>query len=132
LFITCRTAFKDLKSLHDLHLENNRLSNLQDNVFMGLYNLESIYLANNQLNMRSSRILKYCRRLKKAYLKRNNISQIFADWIYELQNLEFLDLKYNKVQHLKVRFKIGKIFLGYCNMERESIWCKACMFIFAF
>lgn len=40
--------------------------------------------------------------LQSLYLSHNSITQIFSDWKYSMQNLRFLDLSSNKVQHLSV------------------------------
>ena len=69
-------TFQDLCNLEILHLDENQLACLNENLFNCLVNLTELYLTDNELTSLSSNIFFHVSNLKILYLKRNKIKEI--------------------------------------------------------
>lgn len=73
-----RTDFDGLTNVYWLNLENNALTELQDNVFAELSGLETLLLDNNQISSVSLRAFDGVYGLKGVYLDNNQIASLPA------------------------------------------------------
>lgn len=83
--------------LKELHLSNNKLTNLSTNMLSGLSYLHTIDLTGNQLKELPSQVF-YHAQLDSLSLKNNLLSRVDADWFPANSNLTWIDLSGNHLR----------------------------------
>jgi Leucine-rich repeat (LRR) protein len=110
-------TFKQLDELTILDLSKNRLSNLQAGTF-DLKNLEVLILSENQLQTLSTNLFEGAGKLQSLSLDSNNIIGISA--FNELDNLKFMNLSHNAIK--KINFGVFKLpALNTLNLSNNKI-----------
>ncbi|XP_021933009.1 peroxidasin isoform X5 [Zootermopsis nevadensis] len=95
-------AFKNLKHLNTLLLNNNHIIRLQNGVFNGLKDLRYLYLHFNELVDIEPDTFSNLPSLERLYLHFNRIENLGPGVFSELRNLERLFLHNNKLQRIPV------------------------------
>lgn len=91
-------AFFDLKGLHALHLDSNRLTYINEDHFKGLLNLRHLILSNNQLNYVSPGSLDdFIDVIEDLDLSYNNLVNIPWETIGRLSNVNTISLDHNLI-----------------------------------
>jgi protein toll len=99
-------VFVGLNNLTKLNLRGNRIKEIyNENSFRGAPNLQIINLSQNSL--RRFNLMKDIPNIRSIDLSQNNITQV--ENMFDLEttkNLQFLNLTYNKITNITVRFSI--------------------------
>ncbi|KAJ9586071.1 hypothetical protein L9F63_020268, partial [Diploptera punctata] len=95
-------AFKDLKHLNTLLLNNNHLTKLQNGVFNGLHELRYLYLYKNRIREIEGKVFQGLNKLEQLYLHFNELVDLESDTFSNLPSLERLFLHNNKLQRIPV------------------------------
>lgn len=85
--------------LKELHLSNNKLTNLSTDMLIEVPHLHTIDLTGNQLTHLPSRVF-YHAPLDNIALKNNFLSRAEADWLPKDSNLTWIDLSGNRFQKI--------------------------------
>ncbi|RMC22939.1 hypothetical protein DUI87_00063 [Hirundo rustica rustica] len=97
-------AFSDLRGLHALHLDGNRLTAIGEEHFKGLVNLRHLILSNNQLSFISPRSLDdFLETIEDLDLSYNNLADVPWATVAKLSNvntLARLDMTSNKLKKI--------------------------------
>ncbi|OZC06751.1 hypothetical protein X798_06255 [Onchocerca flexuosa] len=97
-------AFKNMDSLEQLALNNNKLTSIQTLTFSSLRNLRQLTLAGNAINMTMERSISDIPTLENLSLARNRLQQLRKATFVNLNNLEQLDLSYNQLRTFDFTF----------------------------
>lgn len=111
-------SLKDLSGLLVLHLQNNRLSSLPDDIYY-LSNLQELNLENNHLKKLPSTFENLIN-LKKLNLKGNRLI-CFPSPVSSLYNLEFLNICYNSKIKTLPRDLCNLVLLRCLELDAESM-----------
>ncbi|XP_063223547.1 peroxidasin isoform X7 [Bacillus rossius redtenbacheri] len=93
-------AFKNLRHLNTLLLNNNHITRLQAGVFSDLRELRYLYLYKNKIRQLESGVFQDLPRLEQLYLHFNRIEHIEPGAFSRLRSLERLFLHNNKLQRI--------------------------------
>lgn len=102
----------NISSVTSLWLIDNKLQQIQQNIFDGLYNLQSLNLRNNQLQQIQSNAFIGLQNLQLLDLADNKLHQIQPNAFNGLQNLEKLELQDNQLQQIN-----PQVFAGLQNLQ---------------
>ncbi|KAF5303527.1 hypothetical protein FQR65_LT08226 [Abscondita terminalis] len=86
-----------LRSLEELHLQDNAVSTIGDRAFVGLNSLQMINLSSNSLVALPPEMFLSSRNLKRLYLHNNSLSVLAPGLLEGLDQLEVLDLSFNEL-----------------------------------
>ncbi|VEN57674.1 unnamed protein product [Callosobruchus maculatus] len=90
-------GFSGLRSLEELHLQNNALSNMGDRAFVGLTNLVTLNLSSNFLVALPPELFQSSRGLRHLYINNNSLSVLAPGLLEGLDQLNVLDLSHNEL-----------------------------------
>ena len=105
-----------LFNLEIIHLERNRLKNIDDHLFHHSFNLRELYLNNNELTSLKGNLLKNLTKLEILNVSFNKIDTIDDKIFKELKNLKQILLNNNELNCLN-----DQIFLGAANLEKIAL-----------
>ncbi|RMC22659.1 hypothetical protein DUI87_00335 [Hirundo rustica rustica] len=92
-------AFSDLRGLHALHLDGNRLTAIGEEHFKGLVNLRHLILSNNQLSFISPRSLDdFLETIEDLDLSYNNLADVPWATVAKLSNVNTVSLDHNLIE----------------------------------
>uniref|UniRef100_A0A8C2SKM6 Leucine-rich repeat and fibronectin type-III domain-containing protein 3 n=1 Tax=Coturnix japonica TaxID=93934 RepID=A0A8C2SKM6_COTJA len=92
-------AFFDLKGLHALHLDSNRLTYINEDHFKGLINLRHLILSNNQLSYISPGSLDdFIETIEDLDLSYNNLVNVPWETVAKLSNVNTVSLDHNLIE----------------------------------
>ena len=86
-----------LRSLEELHLQDNAVSTLGDRAFVGLTNLHTLNLSSNCLVALPPELFQSSRELKHLYIHNNSLSVLAPGLLEGLDQLTVLDLSRNEL-----------------------------------
>lgn len=87
-------SFDDLTNLKLLYLNSNQLKKLSESTFSKLTNLERLWLNENHLTQLHLTLSSENQNLNRVYLQNNKLT-VIAEEIFQLNNLEVVDLRGN-------------------------------------
>ncbi|XP_018562934.1 toll-like receptor 6 [Anoplophora glabripennis] len=90
-------GFSSLRSLEELHLENNAISILGDRSLVGLSALTTINMSSNCLVALPPELFLSSRQLRHIYLHNNSLSVLAPGLLEGLDQLQSLDLSHNEL-----------------------------------
>ncbi|KAJ8928624.1 hypothetical protein NQ314_018787 [Rhamnusium bicolor] len=90
-------GFSSLRSLDEIHLENNAISTLGDRAFVGLSTLTTLNLSSNCLVALPPELFQSSRVLRHLYLHNNSLSVLAPGLLEGLDQLQVLDLSRNEL-----------------------------------
>ncbi|MBN3304761.1 PXDN protein, partial [Amia calva] len=93
-------AFKKLKNLNTLLLNNNQIKRIPRKTFDDLENLKYLYLYKNEIQSLDKQAFKGLHSLEQLYIHFNHIETLQADTFSDLPNLERLFLHNNKLSKI--------------------------------
>ncbi|XP_078517144.1 leucine-rich repeat and fibronectin type III domain-containing protein 1-like protein [Lissotriton helveticus] len=94
-------AFFDLKGLHALHLDSNRLTYVGEEHLKGLINLRHLILSNNQLHFISSGSFEdFIETLEDLDLSYNNLIQLPWETVARLSTVNSVGLDHNLIDYV--------------------------------
>ncbi|KAG8445591.1 hypothetical protein GDO86_010388 [Hymenochirus boettgeri] len=93
-------AFKHLKNLNTLLLNNNQIKRIPSEAFKDLENLKYLYLYKNEIQSIDRQAFKGLASLEQLYLHFNHIETLEPDVFNHLPKLERLFLHNNRITHL--------------------------------
>uniref|UniRef100_A0A8C3N1V0 Leucine-rich repeat and fibronectin type-III domain-containing protein 3 n=1 Tax=Geospiza parvula TaxID=87175 RepID=A0A8C3N1V0_GEOPR len=92
-------AFSDLRGLHALHLDSNRLTSIDEDHFKGLINLRHLILSNNQLSFISPKSLDdFLETIEDLDLSYNNLVDVPWGTVAKLSNVNTVSLDHNLIE----------------------------------
>ncbi|XP_025778366.1 peroxidasin-like protein [Puma concolor] len=94
------SAFKKLKNLNTLLLNNNQIRQISRNAFEGLENLLYLYLYKNEIHALDKQTFKGLRSLEQLYIHFNQIETLQPETFGDLVKLERLFLHNNKLSKI--------------------------------
>ena len=94
-------TFRDLTNLQELYLENNVITDLTDDLFLGLHKLRILSISSNLLTSITGGVFQDLVNLEELRLNENNISKLSENSFQGLKNLKTLNLWSNNVQEVK-------------------------------
>jgi len=94
--------FSQNPKLEKVDLVNNKISELDLNIFKGLTKLKVLRLSMNELSFFDSELLADLVSLETLHISDNNIKDI-ADGIFEMAPIKELDISYNKLDNKFIR-----------------------------
>ena len=89
-----------MDNLKSLYLDNNQLTNLEQNTFEELISLENLILSSNHLTTIERHTFGGLKSLKNLHLNSNQLRTIELHAFDDLENLEVLNLKNNELASL--------------------------------
>lgn len=115
--------FSSLNKLEFLDLKNNRLTHIGTDAFISLNSLKAVNISNNMLTFGDASVsffgtgspLHECHMLEDIQLANNSLTEIFTDWKLSMNNLETVNLAYNKIS------KIRTADLQFTGMKKISV-----------
>ncbi|XP_069584102.1 peroxidasin homolog isoform X1 [Ranitomeya imitator] len=93
-------AFRHLKNLNTLLLNNNLIKRIPSGTFQDLENLKYLYLYKNEIQSIDRQAFKGLASLEQLYLHFNHIETLEPESFYHLPKLERLFLHNNRITHL--------------------------------
>ncbi|XP_012234067.1 protein toll-like [Linepithema humile] len=105
-------VFKELEYLEELNMAENSLILISERSFIFLHSLQIANFSHNNLTLNivtsndhndddiTESPFASCYLLKKLYLSHNRISEMFSDWVIDMEHLQKLDLRNNYISHL--------------------------------
>ena len=115
------SAFRYLRQLRTLDLNNNNIETLADGVFRDLAVLESLVLRRNCLTELSGETFAGLGELRGLELSWNCFVELDNDWFQHLHNLEVLDLARNDIELIQDRAFAGLSSLKVLNLTRNKL-----------
>ncbi|NXF08350.1 LRC19 protein, partial [Smithornis capensis] len=120
-------------NLTELHLNENRITELCENSFSNLKNLINLDISNNHISTVHKAAFVGLHQLSVLNLSYNMIAQLDSDALTSLESLIVLNLQYNllKYFHIKPSFKLIRIVLAgnpwicSCDLLDLHIWLTA-------
>lgn len=115
--------FYYLYKLEILDLKWNRLTNIEEEAFGSLSSLTTLDMSNNMLTFEdksSNSVFRKCTNLEDVQLQNNSVTTIHLVWSF-MENLQTLNLAYNKISHLRVSLIYVRMFI-ICDMC--LVYCK--------
>ena len=111
-YIYPRNFNENLKTLKYLYLNNNKIENLDNNLFEKLVNLKKLHLNNNQIENLNPNLFKNLKNLEVLHLNYNKIKNLNENFFEKLVNLKELHLNNNLIENLN-----EKIFENLYNLK---------------
>ncbi|XP_039603149.1 SLIT and NTRK-like protein 6 isoform X1 [Polypterus senegalus] len=119
----------NLGKLAKLHLVNNSISTLAEDIFQPFPNLMELFLSGNKIKIFPEQIFNGLNKLEKLDISSNSIKVLPADLINHLPKLKHFDVQDNQMQFLPDGFfpdrEIPYAFLGrnpwFCNCKMEYL-----------
>ncbi|CAF0802950.1 unnamed protein product [Brachionus calyciflorus] len=96
-----QSTFDGLEFLEDIYLNDNDLSEIESNAFLGLNSVKILSLRGNKLTKITSGMFNGLEMLQELYLGLNKISEIESRGFQDLKNLKFLCLECNQLELVK-------------------------------
>ncbi len=93
-------AFRELTNLTGLGLNINKLSSLPSGIFQALTNLKYLALSENKLSLLPSEVFQGLKNLRTLWLNNNQLASLPHRIFQELTNLYVLNLDYNQLSSL--------------------------------
>lgn len=90
-------GFSALRSLEELHLQDNAVSTLGDRSFVGLNAMKTLNLSSNFLVAMPPELFQSSRELTHLYLQNNSLSVLAPGLLEGLDQLRVLDLSHNEL-----------------------------------
>ncbi|KAM7361086.1 uncharacterized protein ACRADG_009739 [Cochliomyia hominivorax] len=90
--------FEKASQLRKLVLQKNRLFNIPERVFAGMFALEELYLSHNTIHMIHRYAFARLQRLKHLDLQENGIRRLPEGVFEDLINVEHIDLSFNEIE----------------------------------
>ncbi|NXL99011.1 LRC19 protein, partial [Tyrannus savana] len=120
-------------NLTELHLNENRITQLHKNSFCNLKKLIYLDISNNHISTVHKAAFAGLNQLSVLNLSHNMIAQLDSDAFTSLESLTVLNLQYNLLNyfHIKSSFKLIKIVLAgnpwicSCDLLDLQIWLTA-------
>ena len=122
--LTDLTGLQDIPGIDQvtiLHLSNNKLQTLPENIFGELQNLEELYLDNNQLKTLPDTIFNNLRNLVRLDLSDNELKTLPENIFHGLHNLGTLDLRNNQLKNLPVTIFKGLQSLSSLHLDNNQL-----------
>ena len=118
-------SFGGMTALQDLHLENNRISVINKQIFRGLHDLSCLYLSGN--NIASVEMGSFSRlgNLEKLHLENNTVSRLEMlsfTCLKVVSSNRFLYLRYNRKSAIDNGFFTGLPDFHHQNLNDENIY----------
>ena len=107
-----KDVFKDLISLHTLHLGSNKITSLLPRAFSKLQSLQSLDLGSNLLAKIPASVFKGLFNLRRLILSGNKLKTVPPGVFNELTHLEQLHLNSNNIETLP-----HDVFIGLNNLK---------------
>ncbi|XP_072917938.1 peroxidasin homolog [Hemitrygon akajei] len=92
-----RRAFEELENLKYLYLYKNEIQTIQKQAFKGLVSLEQLYLHFNNIEVLESETFSDLPKLERLFLHNNRLSRIHPGTFYQLESLKRLRLDSNSL-----------------------------------
>lgn len=97
-----KDAFANLKNLRLLDLDNNKITQLDKDIFQPLPKLEFLYIAQNRLTNLPEDIFHNLLNLKQLWFYTNKITSLHTNLFKDLSQLEYLSFASNKINNLNL------------------------------
>ncbi|GAA6094025.1 leucine-rich repeat-containing protein 3B [Tachysurus ichikawai] len=114
-------AFQDVRRLHTLLLNDNRISNLTDGAFEPLEFLVRLDLSRNRISMLSKGFSLGLMSLRELSLVQNQLLSINEHCFSHLDSIRKLDLRHNSINHIHVRAFISLSTLRHVFLDHNKI-----------
>jgi len=123
-----RTIHKDalhgLYRLRKLNLEDNNLTELDQNLFISLKFLIDLNLMRNQLSYLPPSLFHGMTKLERLNLAYNKLTYIDTEWFESLLNLKYLSLMFNLINMVDARFVASFNRLSLSQLEFDNNLCS--------
>ena len=101
-------AFQELDQLESLDISRNNITEMFADALIGMVKLEILDLSRNQMTMLPNNYFDHAPNLRVVLLESNKIQRIYRKAFWNLDQLEFLDLRNNSFQSFpELRFNSG-------------------------
>lgn len=113
--------FGQLNSLHELHLDQNRINTLNNISFCELSNLKFLNISSNNISDIPRNTFEGTITLEQLFISRNNLSILPFQLFKNMQNLSVLDLSYNRILSLPDNFFALNKALEELSLQNNSL-----------
>ena len=120
-------AFRNLSSLKQLDIANNKLNTIEIDMFEGLVRLEILDLSENEITHIREGSLKPMKALNQLNLRNNQLTTLSKQEFQFLSQLEFLKLAENPWSCDCAFLEMMKVFMGEntkCIHDIEDVTCE--------